>query len=216
MEQSFVARVVAIAGVCGLIAACSGGSGDDPLGSDPSGDGAPTISGTPPSSTIPGSLYLFRPSANDPDGSRLTFNIENLPRWATFDAASGQLRGTPAVADVGSYPDIRISVTDGTSTASLHPFAISVVQSGNGTTLITWTPPTTFVDGSVLTNIAGYRVYYGRGDGNFSNQVTISNGGIASHMIENLTPGTWHFVVTVLTTDGEESEFSEPATKQIS
>jgi len=77
----------------------------------------PTISGTPPANVVAGQAYSFAPSASDPGGNALTFSIVNRPSWATFSTTTGQLTGTPTAANVGSYANITISVSDGTLTA---------------------------------------------------------------------------------------------------
>ena len=89
---------------------------------------APTISGTPVTSARAGQPYAFRPSAADADGNRLTFSIQGKPAWATFDSTDGTLSGTPAAANVGTSSAIVISVSDGTATASLSSFTITVAQ----------------------------------------------------------------------------------------
>ena len=88
---------------------------------------APTISGTPGSGTEVGKAYSFTPTASASSGGRLTFTIVGRPGWANFNSSTGQLSGTPAVADVGSYSGIVISVSDGVTSASLPAFTIMVV-----------------------------------------------------------------------------------------
>jgi len=95
-------------------------------------DSTPTISGTPTTTVAVGGNYAFTPVASDPDGNALTFSILNAPSWASFDAGTGQLSGTPAAANVGSYPNILISVSDGTATVSLAAFSITVTQATTG------------------------------------------------------------------------------------
>ncbi len=46
----------------------------------------------------------------DADGDTLTFSITNKPAWATFNASTGRLQGTPAAANVGTAANIVISV----------------------------------------------------------------------------------------------------------
>jgi hypothetical protein len=46
--------------------------------------------------------------------------------WATFSSVTGQLSGTPAEANVGSYANVVISVSDGKASAALAPFTITV------------------------------------------------------------------------------------------
>ena len=86
----------------------------------------PKISGTPPTEVEAGTLYSFQPTAFDKEGARLRFSITAKPRWATFSTATGKLVGTPQPTDVGAYPNIKISVSDGRSTSSLPLFSVTV------------------------------------------------------------------------------------------
>src|SRR5205807_2096703 len=86
----------------------------------------PTISGSPATSVVAGQSYSFAPTTTDPSGKTLTFSTSNKPSWANFSAGNGQLSGTPASANVGTYSNIMISVSDGTSSAALPAFAITV------------------------------------------------------------------------------------------
>lgn len=108
--------------------------------------GAPVITGAPSGLVVAGSYYDFRPTASDPNGDTLTFSINKRPRWAHFDPATGRLYGTPAPADAGRTRDIRISVSDGTTTRSLAKFTLKVVRGSAPT--ITGLPPTTVAAGS--------------------------------------------------------------------
>ena len=85
-----------------------------------------TISGTPATMVQAGAVYTFRPSVTAA-GTAVTFSVQNLPSWATFDRVGGILTGTPAVADVATYPGVIVSVTDGSFSASLPAFSIDVI-----------------------------------------------------------------------------------------
>jgi len=88
--------------------------------------------------------YLFLPSASDPDGDGLTFSIVNRPVWASFNSATGRLRGTPVDGDEGVYSNIVISVSDGELSAALPAFLVTVENlSPNNPPQINGTPPTT-------------------------------------------------------------------------
>ena len=121
----------------------------------------PTISGDPVRSITVGAAYSFQPTASDPDGNALTFSIQNPPSWATFTSSTGRLAGTPAPADAGNFANIVISVTDGSATAALPAFSITVNQVSTGSSTLTWNAPATNTDGSTLTNLAGFRIQYG-------------------------------------------------------
>ena len=101
----------------------------------------PNISGTPNTSVSPGTAYTFTPAASDSDGGKLTFAIQNKPVWATFSTANGTLSGTPAVANIGTFANIVISVSDGNVSASLPAFSI-VVAAASSMPTISGTPST--------------------------------------------------------------------------
>ena len=178
-------------------------------------NGAPTISGTPASSATVGAAYSFQPTASDPDGQALTFSIANKPSWASFSTSTGRLSGTPSSTGVGSYTGIVIGVSDGSATASLPSFTLTVQQVQTGSATITWTPPTTNTDNSALTNLRGYRIYFGTSSSNLSQMVDIPNPGISSAVIEALASGTWYFAVKAYNTSNVESSLSNVTSKAI-
>jgi putative Ig domain-containing protein len=179
---------------------------------------APVISGTPPTQVMQGTQYSFTPTASDPDaGDTLTFSIQNKPTWATFSTSTGALQGTPGAGDVGTTTNIVISVRDpDNASAALNAFNIAVQSTATGSALLTWVPPTQNTDGTPLVNLNGYKVYWGTTQGNYPNAVTLDDQpGLASYVVDNLTPGTYFFVVTALNALGVESQFSSPASKTI-
>ncbi|MGH8137873.1 MAG: putative Ig domain-containing protein [Steroidobacteraceae bacterium] len=209
-----------------VLAGCGGGSGSAdatsaqtaPPASDPAPPAppvAPTISGTPVSSVNSGTKYTFTPSAKDPSGKSLTFNVQNKPAWASFDAASGTLSGTPDAASVGNYGNIVISVSNGAASASLPTFSITVSEVANGSATVSWVIPTQNVDGSPVTNLAGFHVYYGTAADSMTQMAQIANAGVATYVISNLSPATWYFGVKAYTSTGAESAISNVASKTI-
>ncbi len=73
---------------------------------------------------------------------------------------------------------------------------------GNGSTTLSWTPPTTYDDGTPL-KVTGYRIYWGLTEGNYPNSVTLDNPGLTRYVVEELKPATWYFVATALSSEGE-------------
>jgi hypothetical protein len=174
----------------------------------------PTITGTPSAAATVGQAYAFQPAATDADGNALTFSITGKPSWATFSTSTGRLSGTPTVA--GTDSGIVISVNDGMATTSLSAFSIAVGQAVvNGRAQISWTPPMTNTDGSTLTDLSGYRVSYGISATSLTKSVLISNPGVTSHLVENLSAGTWYFAVNARTASGAESSASSVVSKTI-
>jgi hypothetical protein len=186
-----------------------------PAGSGSSGgNSAPVITGTPPTSAVPGTQYAFQPKATDANGDWLTFRIANQPAWSYFDSSTGRLSGTPANISIGTYSNIVISVSDGVSTAALPAFGINVQGTTSGSATLSWQAPTQNTDGSALTDLAGYKLYWGNSAGSYPNSVTLSKG-LATYVVGNLAPGTWYFVMTALNSAGVESSRTSPASKTI-
>ena len=176
---------------------------------------APVISGTPATSVLAGSTYSFQPTASDANGDALTFTISGQPSWATFSATTGRLTGTPTSAQVGSYGAIVITVSDGKSTASLPAFSVTVNAVVLGSATLSWTPPTQNTDGSALTALSGYTVYYGSSTTTMTNKVAITNPGLASYVVGNLGTGTYYFAITAYNSAGAESAMSNIGSKTI-
>lgn len=106
---------------------------------------APVISGQPKTSATVGANYWFKPAATDADGDTLRFSISGKPAWASFSASNGSVWGTPGTANVGTFSNIVISVSDGKTTTPLAPFSITVAASAttNRAPTISGAPVTT-------------------------------------------------------------------------
>jgi len=176
---------------------------------------APTISGNPPPAVIVGNNYTFTPIASDPDGDTLTFIIQNKPSWANFNASTGSLSGVANLGSEGTYANIGISVSDGSMSDSLPQFSIDVSQLALGSATLSWTPPTVNTDGSPLTDLAAYKIYYGTSPGSYPNQIRIDNPGISTYVVDNLVPNTYYFVSTSINSMGIESNYSNVASKAV-
>ena len=176
---------------------------------------APIISGTPSAAATVGQVYSFVPAATDPDGQPLAFSIANRPAWAQFDPATGRLSGAPSAGDVGTYSNVMISVSDGQASSSLRAFSILVEGATTGAATLSWSPPTENVDGTPLTNLAGYRVLYGQASASLNQQVDIPTAGVTSAVIEGLASGTWYFAVKAYTTANVMSDPSGVVTKVV-
>ena len=150
----------------------------------------------------------------------LSFSVQNMPAWASFSIASGQLSGTPTSAQTGTYGNIVISVSDGQASSALSPFSITVTTPPvsppptGGSATVTLTPPTQNTDGSALTGLAGMTVYYGTSPTTLSQSVQL---GAApnSYTISNLGSGTWYFGAIAYATDGTQSAMSPVLSKNI-
>ena len=205
-----------------VLAGCSG-SGSDPMATNTSQAagtttpvmGAPAISGQPITALNVNTAYTFVPTVSSTTGGTLAFTIQNKPVWATFDTATGALAGTPNSSNIGNYDGVVISVNNGIATAALPTFNISVTQFSNGSVTLSWLPPTTNTNGTALTNLAGYKIYYGTSPTSLTQSVQITNPGVADYVIDNLSPATWYFSLVSYNSVDVESPLSAIVSKLI-
>jgi Putative Ig domain len=176
----------------------------------------PTLEGSPAPTVASGHGYDFLPKSGDPNGLRLVFAIANKPSWATFDSTTGLLSGTAGAA--GTYANIVIAAYDGWSKATLPAFNIVVTPAAattvpppvasTGSATLAWTPPTETSSGTLLTNLAGYRVYYGTTP-EAQEVLTLSNAGLTRYVMTGLAKATWYFAITAYDANGQESKPTE-------
>lgn len=195
-----------------ILMGCSGGNQSASTMANPSATtpaGAPTISGQPVTALNENTAYVFLPTASDSNGAVLTFAIQNSPSWATFNTSTGELAGTPNSSHVGTYNGIVISVSNDVATSVLPTFSISVTQFSTGSATLSWLPPTANTNGTPLTNLAGYTIYYGTSSSSLNHSVQVTNPGISIYVIDNLSPATWYFSLVSYNSAHVESPLSQ-------
>jgi len=216
IRQSVRLRIAAwIACAAAGLAGC-GGSDNGGGGSGPAPQNvAPTISGSPAGNVFAGAAYSFQPSAQDPENATLSFSIQNKPSWAAFSTATGALTGTPTVGNVGTTTGIVITVSDGINSTSLAAFSLSVSQAATASATVNWTAPTTNTDGSSLTDLAGFRIYYGTSITSLNSTVDAPGAATRTQTVASLVPGTYYFSVSAYSGSGVESVLSSPVTATV-
>jgi hypothetical protein len=145
----------------------------------------------------------------------LSFSSSNKPAWANFNIATGALTGTPSSAQVGTYSNISISVSDGTNSAALPAFAITVTPTVTGFATLQWAAPTQNTNGSALTNLAGYVIYWGTSTSALTQTITVTSASTTSYVVSGLTSGTWYFAVQAYDSLGNNSTLSNIGSKTI-
>jgi hypothetical protein len=85
----------------------------------------------------------------------------------------------------------------------------------SGSATLSWDAPTTDTNGQPLTNLAGYRIYYGESQTALSETVNLSGTGLQTYVIDNLSAGTWYFAIKAVNGSGMESALSNVVSKTI-
>jgi hypothetical protein len=175
------------------------------------------LTGTPATSVTVGQNYLFQPAVSQ-GGGVVTFKIQGQPTWAAFDPDTGVLTGKPATANEGTTGGITITGTNGSSSSSIGPFAIVVkapaATTATGSATLSWTAPTENTDGTPITNLAGYHIYYGASASAMTSTITVSDAE-TSYVVTGLAPGTYYFAVVAYNSAGMDSPESNVGSKTI-
>ncbi len=80
---------------------------------------------------------------------------------------------------------------------------------------MTWTAPTANTNGSALTDLAGYTIYYGTSPTSLTQSVDVPNAGATDHVVQGLNGGTWYFAVKAYTSAGLQSSYSTVISRTI-
>ena len=189
-------------------------SATDAAGNSVSATAVVTVTVTAPP---PALSFSASPTTIDQNGSTTL-------AWDSSDAtgctASGDWSGSKAVSGSqlvsGLVIDSQFSlVCNGPGGSVNDTVNVSVVLNSTGTALMSWTPPTENQDNTPLTDLAGYRIYYGVSSGNYSDSIVIDNPGLTSYLIENLASATWYFSMTAVNSRDIESVNSAEVSKSI-
>ena len=82
----------------------------------------------------------------------------------------------------------------------------------SGTLSLSWVAPTENVDGSALTDLSGYKIYYGDSTGNYSSSTDVNDAN-ATSISFTLVSGSYFVAMTALDVDGNESAHSNEVLK---
>lgn len=174
------------------------------------------ITGSPATTATAGTAYAFQPSLKQGSGT-VTYAISGKPSWATFSESTGELTGTPATSNEGKTAAITISASNGSTTSSLAAFSIQVnaATAKTGSATLVWNAPVTNTNGTEVTALAGYHIYYGTNESAMNNTITVSSPTDTLYTISGLAPGTYYFSVVAYNSMGVDSTDSNIASKTI-
>jgi hypothetical protein len=113
----------------------------------------------------------------------------------------------PALLECGGA-----AIGPATDSSTSTPNQVSV---GYGTASLSWTPVTTDTEGTPLSDLAGYHIYYGSSPADMSTSVVVADPSAVAYLVGELAPGTWYFTVAAYTSGGADGVRSNVAAKTI-
>lgn len=138
--------------------------------------------------------------------------------WTTVNAnectASGGWSGTQPLSGRFTTEALEENTTFQLSCSGPDGNAIAAVSVEMLDRMLRWVAPTQNVDGSPLTDLAGYVVYWGTQSGNYTGSHRIDSASVTEWEID-LPPGRYFFALTAVDADGMESGYSNELLKVI-
>jgi hypothetical protein len=143
----------------------------------------------------------FAGSSNGPGSSGQTGDDARTPAVVS---------ATPSEISDGTRMDDGLGIATGASTETVGSTETSAHE-----ITVSWVPPTLRVDGSLLDDLAGYRIYFGQGVDASSRVLQVDDPAATAWTVGDLGPGTWYVKMTAFDGSGRESDYSNTATATI-
>jgi hypothetical protein len=120
------------------------------------------------------------------------------------NASSAGASSSQSVSSSGAGSPVNSQSSGPTSTPTVSEATLS------------WAAPDENTDGSALTNLAGYRIYFGTSADALDQVIDIPTVGITEYVVDNLTAGTYYFSIRAYNSAGAESALSNIVSDTIS
>lgn len=102
-----------------------------------------------------------------------------------------------------------VRVTDNALNVASRTYSWTVMNSACKTgAIISWTAPTTNEDGTMATNLGGYRISYGNLPGQYNRTIDIPGAAIDSHTLTNLSSGNYFFAIQAYNSNNGSNLYS--------
>ncbi len=212
---------VALAVVVILLAGCGGGGSSAPK------SGVTRSASTTPQTSTPSQTET--PQTNPVADQTLTLNLSASPKYverrglstlswdaspATRCTASGGWRGDQPVSGVYTVGPVASTTSYELSCENAEASVQERVTVTVVSKVLRWRPPSRNVDGSLLTDLAGYVIYWGVESFNYTDSHRLESPN-ATQWLVDAPPGSYYIAMTAFDSEGNESAFSNEILKVI-
>ncbi len=176
---------------------------------------APAPQPATPSAATSGSpsatLRATASTVNSGQTTQLSWSSQSADRCVASGAWSGTLpaSGTRVVGPLSRSSTFTLTCSGGGGSA-IAMTSVSVL----GQLQVRWKAPTKNADGTPLTDLAGYRIYYGQSSGHYDGVQDIRNPAATTGQLR-LPTGSYYVAATALDRDGNESRHSNEVVKTV-
>ena len=142
---------------------------------------------------------------------RVTVSMSGAPTYTSTVSSTTTFSKVITIkfrADAATTLRVNYTLMSGSGTIRMQAAALSQAAP-NGAATLTWQPPTLNTDGSTLTDLTAFKVYWSTTQGTYSQTLSTKiSSAYRTHTVSGLPRGTWYFVVTALNSQGIESPYS--------
>jgi hypothetical protein len=133
------------------------------------------------------------PVTQQASGKNFNFALTGVAGQATF--------GSPAVALIG----VSASSSASSGSSSSSGAGSSSSSAASTTVTLSWMAPTQNTNGTALTNLAGFDIYYGTSASAMTQKISLNTVAVLSYVVGDLSSGTWYFQVVAVNSLGTQS-----------
>ncbi len=127
---------------------------------------------------------------------------------------SGGTTSTPTPSTGGTKTTATPTPSTGGTKSTPTP-ATSALPPGTLSVTLSWTAPVLNTNGTIVNDLAGYHIHYGKSASAMNRMVDIYGAATKTGKVASLTHGTYYFAVSAYTSAGTESAPSATVSKTI-
>lgn len=124
-------------------------------------------------------------------------------------SGSRSVQGTKIVGPLNAGTTFTLTC-EGNGGSSVAMLSVAVV----GSVSLAWQPPAENEDGSLLTDLSGYRIYYGSFSRSYDDTVVIEDSAVTQWNME-LASGEYYIAMTAFDAEGNESAYSNEIVRSV-
>jgi hypothetical protein len=173
------------------------------------------------SSEVPDITFTASPTTVKTGGyTTLTWSATNSEACHAYGPWSGSepVKGSSTTNGLTATATFILGCFNASGASSSAKVTVTVSGSSgtaDGTATLSWAAPTTNTNGTPVTPLKGYTIYYGTSESSMSKSLVVSGGASTTCEISGLTAGLWYFAIAADAQNGTQSPTSKIGSLEI-
>lgn len=107
------------------------------------------------------------------------------------------------------------SSSGSSSSSSTSATSTTAATSGTVSATLSWAAPTENTNGTSVTDLAGYHIYYGTNENDLTQTVNVPGADATTYVVTGLSPGIYYFSINAYNSLGIDSNLSDVSSATI-